>query len=117
MKSCPTCNRTYSDDGFTFCLNDGALLSAPYDPHATLILPSRRTERSPAGENRPTSPPDTPELPATTVPALPLLERMADRSEKPETTEVEGISRATIVTIVLLIFGSLILAVFLSRCS
>lgn len=32
MKRCPTCNRTYADDGFTFCLNDGALLSAPYDP-------------------------------------------------------------------------------------
>ncbi len=32
MKLCPTCNRTYADDGFTFCLSDGALLSAPYDP-------------------------------------------------------------------------------------
>ena len=32
MKQCPTCNRTYADDGFTFCLSDGALLSAPYDP-------------------------------------------------------------------------------------
>ena len=31
MKKCPTCNRTYADDGFTFCLEDGALLSAPYD--------------------------------------------------------------------------------------
>lgn len=32
MKKCPKCNRTYADDGFTFCLEDGALLSAPYDP-------------------------------------------------------------------------------------
>jgi hypothetical protein len=30
MKSCPTCNRTF-EDSFTFCLADGALLSAPYD--------------------------------------------------------------------------------------
>jgi hypothetical protein len=32
MKKCPKCNRTYADDAFTFCLEDGALLSAPYDP-------------------------------------------------------------------------------------
>lgn len=32
MKRCPKCNRTYADDGFTFCLEDGGLLSAPYDP-------------------------------------------------------------------------------------
>lgn len=31
MKKCPTCSRTYADDGFTFCLEDGALLSAPYE--------------------------------------------------------------------------------------
>ena len=40
MKSCPTCKRTYADDTLTFCLADGALLSAPYDPHATQILPT-----------------------------------------------------------------------------
>ena len=34
MKSCPTCNRTF-EDTFTFCLVDGAILSAPFDPHAT----------------------------------------------------------------------------------
>ncbi|HKO36025.1 MAG TPA: hypothetical protein VJV21_06070 [Pyrinomonadaceae bacterium] len=32
MKRCPKCQRTYADDAFTFCLEDGALLSAPYDP-------------------------------------------------------------------------------------
>ena len=32
MKSCPTCNRTYPDDTLAFCLMDGAVLSAPYDP-------------------------------------------------------------------------------------
>ncbi len=57
MKKCPKCRRTYADDGFTFCLEDGALLSAPYDgvkeeppvstilgggPPPTLVLP--RTE-------------------------------------------------------------------------
>jgi hypothetical protein len=24
MKKCPKCNRTYADDGFTFCLEDGS---------------------------------------------------------------------------------------------
>jgi len=32
MKKCPQCNRTYADEGFTFCLEDGTLLSPPYDP-------------------------------------------------------------------------------------
>lgn len=32
MKSCPTCNRTYPDDTLAFCLVDGSVLSAPYDP-------------------------------------------------------------------------------------
>jgi hypothetical protein len=34
MKSCPTCNRTYPDDAQVFCLMDGSVLSAPYDPAA-----------------------------------------------------------------------------------
>jgi hypothetical protein len=34
MKSCPTCNRTYPDDTLAFCLIDGSVLSAPYDPQA-----------------------------------------------------------------------------------
>lgn len=32
MKSCPTCDRTYPDDAQVFCLMDGSVLSAPYDP-------------------------------------------------------------------------------------
>jgi hypothetical protein len=40
MKSCPECNRTYADETLAFCLADGALLSAPFDPQATLRLPT-----------------------------------------------------------------------------
>jgi TonB family protein len=45
IKRCPECNRTYSDESISFCLADGALLSAPYDtpreePPPTEILPS-----------------------------------------------------------------------------
>lgn len=32
MKSCPACKRTYSDDTIAFCLEDGSILSNPYDP-------------------------------------------------------------------------------------
>ena len=40
MKRCPECNRTYVDDTFSFCLADGALLSASYYPNATLVIPT-----------------------------------------------------------------------------
>lgn len=38
MKKCPTCNRTFSDDTLSFCLEDGALLSAAYDLDETLVM-------------------------------------------------------------------------------
>ena len=50
MKSCPMCKRTYADDTFTFCLDDGALLSAPYDPQATLQIPAPRQTDQPRAE-------------------------------------------------------------------
>jgi len=47
MKSCPTCNRTF-EDTLTYCLIDGSILSAPFDPHATIRIPEvRKTEPSP----------------------------------------------------------------------
>lgn len=45
MKSCPTCKRTYPDDTLAFCLEDGTVLSAPFDP--TSIDPyNRRADRA-----------------------------------------------------------------------
>jgi hypothetical protein len=38
MKKCPKCSRTYADESFSFCLDDGALLSPSYDPDSTLII-------------------------------------------------------------------------------
>jgi hypothetical protein len=49
MKSCPTCNRTF-EDTFTFCLADGSLLDAPFDPQATLIIPELRKAEPPPTE-------------------------------------------------------------------
>jgi hypothetical protein len=115
MKACPTCNRTYSDDTFTFCLNDGALLSAPYDPQATLIIPSRQTYQPLVENVVPASTASDTEVPATRQ-ALPLSERIIERPEMTEPEEVEGMSGAMIITIVLLIFGALVMAAFISRC-
>ena len=50
MKSCPTCNRTYPDDTLAFCLVDGSILSAPYDPAATKSSSPARETNSPETE-------------------------------------------------------------------
>ena len=47
MKRCPQCNRTYTDDALSFCLDDGSPLvstAAPssFDPGATVQYPSAR---------------------------------------------------------------------------
>ena len=47
MKRCPQCNRTYTDDALSFCLDDGSPLvstSAPssFDPSATVQYPPAR---------------------------------------------------------------------------
>lgn len=47
MKKCPTCNRTYASDEFTFCLDDGALLSAPYDPRSEQPVSTIRSSGPP----------------------------------------------------------------------
>jgi hypothetical protein len=39
LKVCPNCGRTYSDSRFSFCLEDGALLSPPVDDDATVVMP------------------------------------------------------------------------------
>ncbi|MDQ3820978.1 MAG: hypothetical protein M3362_25305 [Acidobacteriota bacterium] len=57
MKSCPTCNRTF-EDTFTFCLVDGSILSAPFDPQATQQSPNARD----------TSPPPTEVMPSQNFP-------------------------------------------------
>lgn len=39
----PTCDRTYSDQTLSFCLEDGALLSASFDSEATVEIRSKET--------------------------------------------------------------------------
>lgn len=49
MKSCPTCNRTF-EDTLTFCLIDGAVLSAPFDLEAGKAVPPARDSSPPRTE-------------------------------------------------------------------
>lgn len=61
IKRCPTCNRTYSDDSISFCLADGALLSAPYEaikeePPPTEILPAAEKPLPPTAPPKPVVP-------------------------------------------------------------
>jgi hypothetical protein len=72
MKRCPQCNRTYTDDALSFCLDDGSPLvstTAPssFDPGATVQYPSSR-ETSPQPTiaypgQAPTPPPSQPVAP------------------------------------------------------
>src|ERR1044071_5577361 len=51
MKSCPNCNRTYTDASLNFCLEDGTpLITAPapgIDPNATIRYDPRDTKAPP----------------------------------------------------------------------
>jgi hypothetical protein len=53
MKSCPTCKRTYPDDTLAFCLEDGSVLSAPYDSEQTLRIPAPRVTDPPPTQMAP----------------------------------------------------------------
>ena len=72
MKRCPQCNRTYTDDALSFCLDDGSPLiaaAAPssFDPGATVQYPqSRETTPQPTiayPGQMPTPPPQPPSAP------------------------------------------------------
>jgi hypothetical protein len=72
MKRCPQCNRTYTDDALSFCLDDGSPLvsagapSSSFDPGATIQYPqSRETSPQPTiaygpGQTPPSSTPPPP---------------------------------------------------------
>lgn len=92
MKSCPTCNRTYPDDTLAFCLVDGAVLSAPYDPEQTRRIPPTRATSPAATEVLPSSasgesstpPQSTIHAPAPQVPPLHPPNVSAATTESPK---------------------------------
>lgn len=81
MKSCPTCNRTF-EDTFTFCLIDGAILSAPFDPLATRANPVPRDTGGARTEVLPT-------------PSHPGVESIAPTVLSPHPTSQETVGAAS----------------------
>jgi|GEM_PF-1905054 len=95
MKECPQCNRTYADEAITFCLADGALLSAPYDPQATQRIPFPRS----------TNPPPTEILPS------PAYSQPTQQKGKPKSVyAIFGVMAALIIAL-----GSIIVVPMLSN--
>ena len=90
MKSCPACNRTYPDDTLAFCLIDGSVLSAPYDPQAEPRSSSNSTRTQVLRPTMPDEPAppiqSTIRAPAPQVPPLdtgsPPLLRSEERKSK-----------------------------------
>ena len=77
MKRCPQCNRTYTDDALSFCLDDGSPLvssGAPssFDPSATVQYPQpRETSPQPTIAFNPNQPPMPPTPPPSWSPMPP----------------------------------------------
>lgn len=79
MKRCPQCNRTYTDDALSFCLDDGSPLvsaAAPssFDPSATVQYPQARETTPPPtiaypGQAPSMPPPQVPTPSASAPPA------------------------------------------------
>lgn len=55
MKICPTCRKTYTDDGLNFCLDDGSVLTLAADklPETVMMNQPRFTSPSSAAGNQP----------------------------------------------------------------
>ena len=51
MKICPTCRKTYTDDGLNFCLDDGSVLTIATDvpPETIMMNQPRYTDPNPPG--------------------------------------------------------------------
>src|SRR6266496_1218793 len=65
MKRCPQCNRTYTDDALSFCLDDGSPLAAvteqpPMDTAPTVQYPPPRETSQPTIAYRPGQMPPAP---------------------------------------------------------
>ncbi len=92
MKACPTCKRTYADETLSYCLVDGSILSAPYDPHDTVrIHAPRATDPAPTEIMNPAPrPPDLKPSTLSTIqaPAPPPL--YAGKQQAPANEKQSG---------------------------
>src|SRR5947209_13520337 len=109
MKRCPACNRTY-EDTLTYCLVDGSILSAPFDPTepnndapATEIMPSGATLSDTQGQAAQTL---SPTMPAITQPAPISAEQPSRSEQKPNQILwiIGGIALLALIGVAFLIF-------------
>jgi len=102
IKQCPSCNRTYSDESISFCLADGALLSAPY---ASSRNESSATEILPA-PSRVAVPPTQPAKPAIpTITRLPEFRGVTLAETDPPSHQSRGIIWVAVVFAVVALVG------------
>jgi len=94
MKSCPTCQRTF-DDTTVFCLVDGSILSAPFDPEAARQRPDRSNE-PPRTEVMDRSPAANP-LPPTIASPLPTIEAPVNPISPPSNVPAPGRKKLNLV--------------------
>jgi hypothetical protein len=116
MKSCPTCNRTYPDDTLAFCLIDGSVLSAPYDPQETrrsagwsggnstqtqVLHPTVPSEPAPGIQSTIRAP--APQVPPMFAEVRPVLESEEKKSKAPWVIAGIAVLLAVVLGVVLLV--------------
>jgi hypothetical protein len=118
MKRCPTCNRTYPDDTLAFCLVDGSVLSAPYDPEATQRVPPPRNTVPAATEilNAQITPRELKPLPLSTIRApAPQMPHQYSPPQVSYPPQRKSMVPLWIIGIVLLLLGGIGVLWLLSR--
>ena len=95
MKRCPLCNRTYADETISFCLADGALLSAPYDSQATEQFPTARSTDPPPTEILPHTPGLNPTQPAKEILSQTIASPVSPNREKFEPQAAPAMRRTS----------------------
>jgi hypothetical protein len=113
MKRCPTCARTYPDDTLAFCLIDGSVLSASFDPERARADRGRNSTETQVlnptipGDNAPTIAPTIrtppPQVPPLFVESRPASQSFEKRSKAPWVV-------AGVAVLVAGIFGIILLA-------
>lgn len=108
MKSCPSCNRTYPDDTLAFCLIDGSVLSAPYDPQAN----QQRANEPPPTEILHSTPGRPETAPPRLQPTIPTHQPVypVDRQPTSQSSGKQWLA-VGIAAIVVLIAGAVLLFV------
>lgn len=126
MKSCPTCHRTF-EDTFTFCLIDGSVLSAPYDPEASNSVPARRDTSPPRTEiltsdnqapdlppTRVAIPANSPHQPTITAPPPAQAQFGRDAHSEGAPSKSSGVSKALIAVAAVAVLGVVVLGILLA---